>query len=180
MFYSGLCSRFTQDLNMAEINVRAWQCDACAYVWLKKGQKPQQCANPACRSRKWDEKGIVAPLETIREVSAAVAPEIPKKPVQPEPEKKRVEAVRPEGVSDADWQNSFAREAEASRRSWEEEFPPPYSVEPGEALFFRVCEKRHHNIQTGYWIQCSLAQGHRGGCRYDGKQTSVYDDEASA
>jgi hypothetical protein len=44
---------------MGIIQVNAWKCDECGYVWLKvAGRVPRQCPSKKCRSRKWNDKAI--------------------------------------------------------------------------------------------------------------------------
>lgn len=50
---------------LMKIQVEAWRCDVCEYVWLKvAGRVPERCPARACRSRKWN-SGVTNVSETL-------------------------------------------------------------------------------------------------------------------
>jgi hypothetical protein len=57
---SRLCSWVEYNVLMAEITLKAWQCDLCGYQWLKVAGRPipSQCRNSGCRSRRWNSADI--------------------------------------------------------------------------------------------------------------------------
>ena len=46
-------------IGMAEVEVLAWKCDVCGYIWLRLERVPTFCANRRCRSRRWNRGNVL-------------------------------------------------------------------------------------------------------------------------
>jgi hypothetical protein len=182
----------------------------CGYVWIKAaGRIPTHCANAKCRSRKWNASGLDF-SKGERGKYAGKLPQVAEVTFTSEgPVKGDMRGTRsimeleglgmggnPEGVLSGGVGNTSVANPTPHTESSLEEMPAwmeepvkderlaegktAYPVEEGEALFFLPCPKRDRNVQAGEWVGCSLASGHAGRCRFDGRRVSFYEDEEGA
>ena|SRR5271157_3844360 len=41
-------------LSLGQTLAPGWRCDACNHEWLRRKETPKRCANPTCKSSKWN------------------------------------------------------------------------------------------------------------------------------